>query len=266
MTEQKSVTPVGASTVLLCRDTPDGLETFMVVRHHRIDFASGALVFPGGKVAQSDRDEKVRERCEGLDGIDGAFLPFVVAAIRESFEECGILLARERGSDGLVPGSRLPELEPYRKPLADDEMSILEFLEKEDLVLACDRVHRYAHWITPEGMPKRFDTHFFIAAAPEDHIALHDGEESVDSVWITAKRAVEEAEEGKWTVIFPTRCNLLMLSESADLAEAIANSKARKIVTVTPWIENRESGPYLCIPPEAGYPVDGVEMAKEGLS
>lgn len=260
MSEQKEVAVRPAATILLCRDAAEGLETFMVLRHHQIDFASGALVFPGGKLGEQDQDPGIRERCDGADGVSNESLAFQVAAIREAFEESGILLARERGSSTILASNRLNALEPYRERLNAGELGILEFLEKEDLVLACDCLHDYAHWITPEGMPKRFDTHFFIAKAPEDHVGAHDGSESVDSVWITPQRVLKEAQEGKWTVIFPTRCNIQLLDESKNIDDAIARSQGRDIMTILPWIENRDGSSFVCIPTEAGYPVSSEKF------
>ncbi|HUN49527.1 MAG TPA: hypothetical protein VMU42_00345, partial [Candidatus Sulfotelmatobacter sp.] len=108
---------VPAATVLLLRDGAPGLEVFMVVRHHQIDFASGALVFPGGKVDQGDADPGLRARCRGAEGIDDATLALRVAAIREAYEECGVLLACPRGAAGLVPGARLKALHGWREKL-----------------------------------------------------------------------------------------------------------------------------------------------------
>lgn len=253
MSEEKVVVPRPAATILLCKDGPDGLETFMVVRHHKIDFASGALVFPGGKVSELDQHAEVRENCAGAENLDDEALAFQVAAIREVFEECGVLLARRRGQDALIPGDELAPLEHYRRTLDSGEVGILDFLREEDLILACDRMEPFAHWITPSMMPKRFDTHFFIARAPEDHVAAHDGHEAVDSIWITPERVVRESEEGKWTVIFPTRLNVKMLGESARVDEALQAARDRSIVTVEPWIEMENETRFLCIPPEAGY-------------
>ncbi len=250
-----------ASTILMCRDSAEGIETFMVVRHHQIDFASGALVFPGGKVDLADSDSALHERCRGIETVKKDLIPFQVAAIREAFEESGILFARELGSSALIPADRLSTLEHYRDPLNRGEISMLDFLVKEGLDLACDCLHRYAHWITPEFMPKRFDTHFFIARAPEDHLGAHDGSESVDSVWISPTRLQRESEEGKWTVIFPTRCNIELLDLSAAVDEAIEHRRANDIVTVMPWVEQRDEGTFLCIPPEAGYP-NSSELAQ----
>jgi 8-oxo-dGTP pyrophosphatase MutT (NUDIX family) len=251
-------TAVPSATILMLRDHPEGLEVFMVVRHHQIDFASGALVFPGGKVDAGDSD--VRDRCHGVDGADDVALSLQAGAIREAFEECGILLARERGKNELVSAARLTELESYRDALVKNEISLLDFLVREDLILACDLLQPYAHWVTPTMMPKRFDTWFYLAEAPADHLAIHDGHESVDSVWISPDEALSGAESGKYTVIFPTRLNIEMLGESNSVAHAFEMARARTLVTVLPWTEKRDDGVYLCIPDDAGYRVSAEKM------
>ena len=258
MSETEIPVPVPAATILMLRDSPDGLEVFMVVRHHQIDFASGALVFPGGKVAIGD--DAVRDRCIGAENLDDVQFALQVAAIREAFEECGILLASERGSQQLISGDRLSSLSHYQKPLSKGEMTIGEFLEAEDLILKLDRLHHFSHWITPTMMPKRFDTHFYLAIAPEDHLAIHDGHESVDSVWIRPDQALRDAEEGRRTIIFPTRLNIEMLGTSHSVTDALSDAAEREIVTVLPWREKRQDGVYLCIPPEAGYSVSAEKM------
>jgi 8-oxo-dGTP pyrophosphatase MutT (NUDIX family) len=246
-----------SATILMPRKGESPLEVFMVVRHHQIDFASGALVFPGGKVDQRDYD--VRSRCHG-GAEDNEKLAFQVAAIREAFEECGILLARPAGSDQLIPGERLQTLEHYREPLAKGKLGIGEFLASEDLVLACDLLVPYAHWVTPEMMPKRFDTHFYLAIAPDDHLAVHDGHESVDSVWLSPQEALDGAVSGQYTIIFPTRLNIEMLATSESVEQAISDAAARDIVTVLPWTEKRDDGNYICIPADAGYEVSAEKM------
>ena len=104
-------------------------------------------------------------------------------------------------------------------------------------------------------MPKRFDTHFYLAVAPADHLAIHDGYESVDSVWINPDAALVGATEGTYTIIFPTRLNIEMLAKSHSVENAIAMANERKIIPVLPWIEARDEGKYLCIPEEAGYDI-----------
>lgn len=218
-----------ASTVLLLRDGPGGLEVFMVVRHHQIDFASGALVFPGGRVEAADAV---------LAGGD-ASAAFRIAAIRETWEECGILLA--------TPGTPLA---------AEGEFAAM--LAERGLVPDAICLAHFAHWITPIPVPKRFDTHFFLAAAPADQDALHDGHEAVDSVWIRPVDALAEAEAGTKKIVFPTRMNLNKLARSNSVAEAFAAARAKPVVTVQPIQRDTPEGRYLRIPIEADY--DGEEF------
>lgn len=249
------VTPVPASTLMLIRDGDTGLEVFMVERHHQIDFATGALVFPGGKIDKADYEPGIRARCENAAQFNELELAVRVGGIREAFEECGVLLAHEAGGSGLVTASRLLELEHYRKKLVDGEVTMLQFLLNEDLILLPENLVLFAHWITPPLVPKRFDTYFFIIEAPADHIALHDGHESVDSMWLSPARIIEEADAGRRIVIPPTRLNVLKLGRSQSVAEALAKARASRVVTILPEMVKREDGAYLKIPEEAGYDV-----------
>ncbi|HAK51583.1 MAG TPA: NUDIX hydrolase [Gammaproteobacteria bacterium] len=251
------VIPVPAATILMLRDGPTGLEVFMVVRHHQIDFASGALVFPGGKIDPGDYE--ARDYCAHADSINNDHLALQVGAIREAFEECGILLARDWAGE-LIEGKRLSQLESHRDQLNNSDISIAQFLHDEELILACDLLQPFSHWVTPSMMPKRFDTHFYLAEAPEDHVAVHDGHESVDSIWISPTDVLEGAKEGKYTVILPTRLNVKMLGESETLDQAMSMARDRTIVTVEPWTEERDGVKYLCIPPEAGYSISEEKL------
>lgn len=237
-----------SSTLLLLRDGASGLEVFMVKRHHQIDFASGALVFPGGKVDPHDRDPRVRALCDGSAGIDDDRLSLAACAIREGFEESGILLAR--GPGGLVDGARATALAPWREPLNASQKGLADFLTTEHLRLAVDALVPFAHWITPSFMPKRFDTHFYLAAAPEGQLGRHDGSESVDSVWVNPNKAIGDK---RWTIIFPTRMNLIKLGKSKTVAEALATARATPVVTVEPVVEVIEGQQMLTIPEAAGY-------------
>lgn len=261
MTQPKTegAAPRPATTVLLLRPSQPGdaaspLEVFMVVRHHQIDSFSGALVFPGGKLEEADGAPSLRARCGGADKIDDAELKFRVAGVREAFEECGVLLARKRGQRALIGAADLKGIEErWRAKLAKDEASIVDMVEAEDLEIATELMTPYAHWITPTFVPKRFDTWFFLAEAPEDQIALHDGSESTDSVWIGPQEAIEEAKAGKRTLVHATTKNLELLAEGKTVAGAIAAASARKIVTVLPWVEERDGKRFLHIPEGAGY-------------
>lgn len=243
---------IDAATVLIVRDRPQGMEVFMVVRHHQIDFASGALVFPGGKVDPGDRDPLLREYCVGAEGLDDKQLAFKIAAIRESYEECGVLLARNKGSHAYITAEELLKLDPWREKFNKGSATMLEFAQAANLEFALDELGHYAHWITPDMMPKRFDTHFYLARAPEDHLAIHDGSESVDSVWIRPDDAIAEADAGTKTIIFPTLLNVQMLATRTDVVDAFGKCGAVK--TVEPFVQkNAEGKPELCIQPDAGY-------------
>jgi 8-oxo-dGTP pyrophosphatase MutT (NUDIX family) len=248
-----------ATTVLLLRPSKPGdagspLEVFMVVRHHAIDAFSGALVFPGGKLEEADGDPRLKARCSGADEISPGELKFRIAGVREAFEECGILLARKRGERNLIAAADLKGVEErWRTKLTKDTASIVDLVEAEDLEIATDLMTPFAHWITPTFAPKRFDTWFYLAEAPEDQLALHDGSESVDSVWIGAQAAIDEAAAGKRTLVHATTKNLELLAEGITVTGALSQASERKIVTVQPWVEQRDGKRYLHIPEGAGY-------------
>ena len=258
MTDQ-TTQPVPArlsATVMLLRDAPAGLEVFMVVRHRKIEFASGAIVFPGGSLDASDRDPRLPALSDGADGLDEATLALRVAAAREAFEECGVLLARDPATGNLVDGKRAAKLgDLYRARLEADEIGMADVAEAEGLRLALDQLVRYAHWVTPVHMHKRFDTHFFLAPAPDDHDLTHDGNEAVDSVWLSPAQALAEAADGRRTMIFATRLNLERLDRCNNVADAMARAcdDEAGIVTVCPAMTMTEKGRLLTIPVEAGY-------------
>lgn len=245
-----------ASTILLLRDGESGLEVFMVVRHHEIDFASGALVFPGGSVDPGDRELAADAAlCPPIADVTPDLMALRVGAIRETFEETGLLLARPRGGRDLVGRDVASAIDA-----AGGRSDFAGALERHGISPAVDLLAPFAHWVTPTFMPKRFDTHFFIAAAPPEQLGIHDGRESVDSVWINPAQALEQAKAGRYTVIFPTRLNLQLLAPARTVAEALDATRARNIVTVMPEPVKLASGRGLRIPIEAGYGGDVFEM------
>src|SRR5262245_21445887 len=238
------VTPRPASTIMLLRDGKPDMEVFMVVRHHEIDFATGALVFPGGSVEADDSIVTGEsQRFVAIDGVDPDAMAIRVGGIRETFEECGVLLARPRGERALVSAERLTDIEArHRARLHAGETRFSDVLAGEDLVAATDLLVPFAHWLTPPHMPKRFDTHFFLAVAPPDQLAAHDGHESVDSVWISPGAALAGADSGRYTVIFPTRLNVEKLGRSRTTADAVAAARDGAIVTVMPGHTRADGG------------------------
>lgn len=251
-----------SATLVLVRDGKDGLEVFMVQRHHEIDFATGAFVFPGGKVNDADYDPKLKSHCHEASQYDEKSLALRIACIREAFEECGVLYAGEEGSLKKISCDRLKELEPYRKKLDSGKISTLEFIEKEKIVFKPEELSVFAHWITPEGLPKRYDTHFFIAKAPKEHDACHDGRESVSSMWIRPEELIEKGEKGDVSLLFPTKLNLMKLAESYSVDDAIATARSTTVVTVCPKIIQDDKGYLLQIPVEAGYAQNSERFSK----
>lgn len=251
MSDKPVATPVPAATILLLRDGADGLEVFMVKRHHQIDFVAGALVFPGGKVEKGDSEAALEQHFDGGKDWTPDMRAMGAGAIREAFEESGILLARDARTGDFVSAERLEELQHYRPKLDKREEALADVLEREKLRLALDQLVHFAHWITPDNMPKRFDTHFFLAVSPVGHAGSHDGRESVDSIWIRPGNAI--ADRKKWSVIFPTRLNLEKLDKSRTVADALAAARADKVLPVLPWVEKGPDGQVLRIRDDAGY-------------
>ncbi len=262
------VAPRPASTILLLRDAAalKEIEVFMMVRHYEIDFNSGALVFPGGSVDKGDKEIIAKSALyAGGEGLDEAALSFRIAAIRETFEESGILLARPRGSTALIDAKRAREIEEAcRADLCDGKISFLEVLTDNGMLLALDELVPYAHWITPEGMPKRFDTWFFLAAAPPEQLGAHDGKESTDSIWVSPREALEGGETGRFKLPFPTTRNLIKLGKQPSVKAALDDSRDKPIVTVTPVMTKTATGRQLRIPREAGCDGEVFEVGSLG--
>ena len=242
-------TPVPAATILLVRDEPS-FEVLMVKRHHQIDFASGALVFPGGKTHAGDHDPAWADHATGWGDLDAEQRALRIAAVREVFEEAGILLARRR--DGGPISEEACAMET-RRAVDEGKVSFLSVVEGLDAQLDLPALAVFARWITPPLTPKRFDTWFYVVEAPRDQLAACDGRETVDAEWIAPSEALRLGDAGERKIIFPTRMNLKLLAEASGAADAVARAQARTLVTVQPQILQRESGRVLALPPDAGY-------------
>lgn len=248
-----------AATLLLLRDDP-AFEVLMVKRHHQIDFASGALVFPGGKTHAGDHDPAWVEHTTGWEAFDTEQRALRIAAVRECFEEAGILLAR-RTDGGLFEEACDPAV---REAVDRGEVPFLEVVRELGVRLSLDALTVFARWITPTMMPKRFDTWFYAVRAPENQLAACDGRETVDAEWIAPREALDLAEAGQRTVIFPTRMNLQLLGEAQSAADAVARAAARRLVPVLPQVETRPEGRVLVLPPDAGYGAVAEPMERIG--
>jgi 8-oxo-dGTP pyrophosphatase MutT (NUDIX family) len=240
--------PKPAATVLLLRDKPK-FQVLMVKRHHQIDFASGALVFPGGKTHAGDCDERWAGHSLGWDNLDAMQRTLRIGAIREAFEEAGVLLAQH--ADGtLFEAACDPSV---RSAVDAGETAFIDVVRDLGVKLRLDDLAVFARWITPAMMPKRFDTWFYALHAPLGQLAICDGRETVDAEWIAPAEAVRLASAGERTIIFPTLMNLRLLAEAKSARDCLDRARARKLVTVLPEVSVRNGERVLVIPPDAGY-------------
>jgi 8-oxo-dGTP pyrophosphatase MutT (NUDIX family) len=223
------------ATVMLVRDGPHPdrpLEVFMLRRHPRTAFGS-VHVFPGGVVDESDHAPALEPHCPGLTdedastrlGVARGGRAFWIAAIRESFEEAGVLLAR--GPDGQpIRFDGHPDVQArfdaHRRAVHAGHRTLLDVLEAEQLVLAVDCVRYVAHWITPEGEPKLFDTRFFLARAPQGQAYAHDESELIGSEWVRPADALDRHRRGDFPMIGPTAVCLRDIGRSATSDELLA--------------------------------------------
>jgi 8-oxo-dGTP pyrophosphatase MutT (NUDIX family) len=249
MSDKPPVAIRPAATILLVRDDP-AFEVLMVKRHHQIDFASGALVFPGGKTHDGDHDPAWADYCVAWDAVEADQRPLRIAAIREAYEESGIILGRYENGELFHGDERAAAA---RGAVDRGERAFMDVLRELGLRLDLSILTVFARWITPDLMPKRFDTWFYLATATDEQIAACDGRETVDAEWIAPLEALRLAEAGERTIIFPTRMNLQLLGEATSPEDATARARGRTLVTVLPKLERRESGGVLVIPPDAGY-------------
>ena len=256
--ERPPVPILPAATILLVRDAP-AFEVLMVKRHHQIDFASGALVFPGGKTHAGDHDPDWEFRTLAWGEALPNKRPLRIAAIREAYEETGILLARHPNGAPFNADDRAARA---RDDIAQDRRSFLDLIKELDVSLDLGALSVFAHWITPPLTPKRFDTWFYVAAAPPDQLAVCDGWETVDAEWIAPMEALRLGEAGERTVIFPTRMNLKLLAEASDARDAVLRAQARELVTVEPRITDTPEGRMLVIPSNAGYGAVSEPLSK----
>jgi glyoxylase-like metal-dependent hydrolase (beta-lactamase superfamily II)/8-oxo-dGTP pyrophosphatase MutT (NUDIX family) len=251
--------PRPAATIVVLREGPNGVEVLLSRRAERGDHNSGAWVFPGGIVEAGDAS--AHSACDGLTdeeasrrlGLASGGLDYWVAAIRECFEESGLLFARG-DHDALVDldGSDAARLSPWRLALHRCERSIFDFCAAERLRLAVDRLVYLSHWLTPLGRPKRFDTRFFIAVAPAAQTAAHDGTELVEQLWISPQEAL--ARSASLRLLTPTQKTLETIASFATVAEAMAWAMApRQVALVMPRVGNGREGLRPVMPDEPAW-------------
>jgi glyoxylase-like metal-dependent hydrolase (beta-lactamase superfamily II)/8-oxo-dGTP pyrophosphatase MutT (NUDIX family) len=229
----EKLTPRPAATLLLLREAQAAPEVFMLQRTAKAAFLPGAYVFPGGALDSDDASDRSARRVRGLDdaqasarmGLPSGGLAYWVAAARECFEESGILLAFDERERPIDP-ARAAGLEPFRQPLNSGTLLFSDFLEKENLFIPAQAIAYYSHWITAPGRARRFSTRFFVACAPAGQQGAHDRSETVHSVWVSPRDALERDRRKEIELIFPTRSTLTDLAGFRAPREAFEHAKS----------------------------------------
>jgi 8-oxo-dGTP pyrophosphatase MutT (NUDIX family) len=239
--------PRPAATVMLVRDTANGIKVFLMRRHSAMDFVAGVMVFPGGGVDDRDRNADIAWFgpepdwwAERLGVEPGLAEALVCAAARETFEESGVLFAGPADDpDGIVGDASI--YRESRLALADKSLSFGEFLRKENLVLRADLLRPWANWVTPkEERTRRYDTYFFVGALPEGQRADGDNTETDRAFWTTPQAALDEFADGTTFLLPPTWTQLDSLN-GRTVAEVLAVE--RQIVAVEPHLAaNKDTG------------------------
>ncbi len=265
MVDARAIPVRDAATVMLVRDGAEGMEVFMLRRNLNSDFVGGAYVFPGGAVDEADRHADLEAVCQGRSdeaashqlGIPSGGLAFWVAAIRESFEEAGVLLAVPEASDDVISfadeatAARFVE---HRRAVDGGEKRLREICALEHLRLDVDRIHYFSHWITPEGPPRRYDTRFFVAAAPPEQVPLHDDRETIANLWVRPQDALERHGRGELDLILPTIRNLMAIGRFDRSADLLAHAQQiSEVPAILPRIVHDEGGMRILLPDDPGY-------------
>ncbi len=264
-----------AATVMLIRDAIDeqnvpAVEVCMLRRNLASEFVAGVYVFPGGSVDPDDRGPEAEALCRGrtdaeaseILGIDSGGLAFWVAALRECFEEAGVMVARNRDNshpDGVTlldttdPGTA-ERFAAHRDAVNEGSTRLLDVCRQEDLVLAADAVHYVSHWITPEVAPRRYDTRFFITAAPPGQVARHDDTETIATIWVRPGDALARHAAGDIELLPPTIANLKNIEPYRSTGEVMAWAQTVTDVPAVLPIVLIEDGHLLVLRPgDLGY-------------
>jgi len=263
MTPPPSV-PRPAATLILAREAAQQIEVFLLRRTDRAAFAGGAYVFPGGALDASDQDPSWAGYCVGIDDTEASRLlkleqgglAYWVAAMRECYEEAGLLLAYDERNE-LIALDRSEAASVYgrlRQRLLAGTLSFAQVCRERNLRLAADHLAYFSHWIAGQGRPRRFDTRFFVAVAPSLQTASHDSSETVAHVWIRPAEALQRHRRGDLHLMFPTIKTLEALARFADTAVLMEHARsARTTPPITPRPARGRDGPRMLVPGDYAY-------------
>ncbi|MGH3661951.1 MAG: NUDIX hydrolase [Micromonosporaceae bacterium] len=259
---KQPVTPRRAATVVLLREVSGGFEAYTIKRAASMAFASGMHAFPGGSVDPRDATGEIQwvgpaasewAQRLGLEDESAARL-VVCAAVRETFEESGVLLAglgsnSEGGSGGAAVFGDVsgPEWEADREALVDRRLGFAEFLTNRGLALRSDLLAGWSRWITPEFEPRRYDTCFFLAALPSSQRTRDVGGEADGVAWVKPADAIRQQQRGEIHMLPPTAATLTELAAHPTVAAALADSGKRRITPITPRVTFTEEGAHITV-------------------
>jgi 8-oxo-dGTP pyrophosphatase MutT (NUDIX family) len=247
--------PRNAATVVLMRPGPQGPEVYLLRRQTSMAFAGGMCVFPGGGVDPRDFDHAVAwagpdpQQWAARLGTDGATArALVCAAVRETFEESGVLLAGE-SADTVVADTTGADWESDRAALEARELAFTEFLDRRGLVLRTDLLGVWAAWLTPVFEPRRYRTWFFVADLPDGQRTRDVSTESDQVTWLPAMQAVSQVEQQQLLMLPPTYMSCLEVGQYADPADVLEAARGRSVEMFMPEVErNHDGGGTLSIP------------------
>lgn len=263
-----------AATVILTRDGDRGMEVFLMRRHRAQSFMAGAFVFPGGALDEDDADPALASYITGLTAEQAAknlqeinVLPqtafsLYMAAIRETFEEAGVLLAYSRDGEPLqYPDEQTAaRLSQARRALHQKELSLNELAKQENIRFAFDMLTPFAHWMTPDIEKKRFDTRFFLTRIPAGQTPLHDAVEMTESRWMTPLEAVTAHRNREIRLMPPTLRSLEDISDITDTASLIQSVQDKKIYPVLPQARKINGELQLLLPHDPDYSIEGFKQ------
>ncbi|HIC14941.1 MAG TPA: hypothetical protein EYO83_07310 [Gemmatimonadetes bacterium] len=250
-----------AATIALLRDSPSRMEILLLRRDRSASFVPGAYVFPGGRVDQADWTKTTLARVDGLTPETAAdrlgladtnppAIAYYVAALREAFEETGILIGVGPNSEAPPTAAEDANIEVLRNGLMEGHVSFTEALEQLSCRIDGSSIEYLAHWITPEREPRRFDTRFFAARVQADTKPMFDPREMTDAVWVTPQDAISRNQAGTLPMIFPTISTLQQLADYATAEDALREIGNASIPTVLPRLIITEKGVRLNIDEE----------------
>jgi 8-oxo-dGTP pyrophosphatase MutT (NUDIX family) len=251
-----------AASVILVRDAAAGIEILLLQRHPESRFSPGAFAFPGGRLEVADSAAGIEARCRGLTRPQAAAqladirpaeraIGFWVAALRELFEEAGMLLAY--GPDGRVAdAASLGDIGAERARCRADSAAFGRLLDERHLMLTTDQTAYWAHWITPEERPIRYDTRFFVAAAP-NQTPEPDGSEMVAARWVHPEDALARHRAREFVLPMPTQGILASMATHRDVAAVLAAARGRVVAPVRPRIVRVDGTERVLLPHDPGW-------------